>query len=102
MVKYEASVDGGRREWVHRAPRVTDAKRPTLAITIDAAGRRIVGGNPLDESTLEGLLKLSFDDDHGTSVVIKTMPGAPQRAATELVERARGIGFVHVSVVAGD
>jgi hypothetical protein len=105
-----ASFDSASRDVIlaslddrlHRAPRMTDAKHPTLAITIDAAGRRIVGGNPLDESTLEGLLKLSFDDDHTTAVVIKTLPGAPQRAATELVERARAIGLVHVSVVAGD
>jgi len=85
-----------------RTPRVTGASHPTLAITIDAAGRRIVGGNPLDDATLDGLLKLSFDDDRDTAVVIKRAPNAPQGAVVDVARRAKAAGLQRVSVVAGE
>ena len=71
---------------------------PTLVVVIDANGRRMVGGNTLDDDTLDGLLKLSFDDDKDTSILVQARAGAPQAVVTAVVDRARTIGLARVTV----
>ncbi|MBX3156348.1 MAG: hypothetical protein KF773_10145 [Deltaproteobacteria bacterium] len=75
---------------------------PTLVVLVDAAGRRMVGGNALDDDTLDGLLRLSFDDDAATSIVVQVRRGAPPRIVEAVLERARAIGLARVSKVTVD
>lgn len=73
-------------------------KHPTLAVTIDAAGAPSVGGQTLDDKTLDELLKLSFTDDPDTEVAITADSKAHYAAAYHVLERANAAGLKHVSV----
>ena len=103
-----ASIDAR----LHRPPRqavrasTTVAAAPvpidghtTLVIAIDAAGRSLIGGNVVDDDTLAGLLRMSYDDDHDTVIIVRPERGAPAAAVTKAAERAKAAGLVRVSTV---
>lgn len=91
------------RQVVHASARAgtpvpTDA-HPTLVIIIDAAGKSVIGGNPVDDDTLAGLLRMSYDDDHDTSIIVRAERGAPLAAVSRAAERAKAAGLQRVSTV---
>jgi biopolymer transport protein ExbD len=75
-----------------------ESKHPTLVIIVDETGNRIVGGNPVDDATLDGLLKLHFTDDKDTEVLIKTRDKAPQNVVLAIVQHAKAAGLQKVSI----
>ncbi len=94
------------RQVVHASTRAgtpvpTDA-HPTLVILIDAAGRSLIGGNQVDDDTLAGLLRMSYDDDHDTLIVVRTEHAAPAAAVSKAAERAKASGLTRVSIVPAD
>lgn len=94
------------RQVVHASTRAgtpvpTDA-HTTLVILIDAAGRSLIGGNPVADDTLAGLLRMSYDDDHDTLIVVRTEHAAPAAAVSKAAERAKAAGLTRVSIVPAD
>jgi biopolymer transport protein ExbD len=71
---------------------------PSLVLLVDATGRIVLGGQILDDGTLDGLMRLSFDDDHDTAVVVKPVRAAPQTMVTKVIDRAKAVGFTHVTI----
>lgn len=63
------------------APSEAAAKHPVVAIT-----------------TLDGILKLSFDDDHDTQVVVKTARGAPHAIVVKVLDHAKAVGLTHMAI----
>ena len=78
------------------------ARHPVLAITVDTAGQLILGGRVLDDASLDGLLQLSFTDDHDTEVVVKPSKGAPHAAVIKVFDHAKAAGLQRMSISAGD
>ena len=74
------------------------AQHPVLAITIDAAGQRILGGRVLDDDSLDGLLQLSAKDDPDTEVIVKAAKGAPHPAVIQVIDRAKAAGLRRMSI----
>ncbi len=86
-----------------RAARPTRAvpgagEHPTLVIVLDETGNRLVGGNILDEPTLDGLLRLHYTDDHETAVTIKAHANTPMASITAVVDRAKAAGLTRISI----
>jgi biopolymer transport protein ExbD len=71
---------------------------PTLVIVLDDSGNRLVGGNILDEPTLDGLLRLHYTDDHETAVTIKAQSKTPMTSITSVVDRAKAAGLTRISI----
>jgi biopolymer transport protein ExbD len=80
------------------APTPQPDAHPTLVIEIDAAGNSSVGGNVVDDATLDGLFRLSFNDDRETAIVIKAKAKAPQSAVIKVVDRAKAAGLKRISI----
>jgi hypothetical protein len=71
---------------------------PSLVLLVDVSGRIVLGGQTLDDGTLDGLMRLSYDDDHDTAIVLKPAKATPPAVVTKLTDRAKAIGFTHVTV----
>jgi hypothetical protein len=71
---------------------------PALVVAIDASGRALVGGAPMDEATLDGLLKLTFEDDHDAAVLVTFSRKASQAVVVKVVDRVKAAGLTHVSI----
>jgi biopolymer transport protein ExbD len=78
-------------------PDAPDAAHTTLVIDVDARGQHLVGGNAVDDPTLDDLLHMSVDDDRDTAIVVRYDPMAPQRAVSAALEHARKAGLTRVS-----
>ena len=74
---------------------------PSLVIIVDASGRSIIGGNAVDGPTLDGLLRLSVDDDRDTAIIIQPTRDAPHSAVAKVLELAKAAGLQRVSVSLG-
>ncbi|HEY5920921.1 MAG TPA: biopolymer transporter ExbD [Kofleriaceae bacterium] len=77
-------------------------KHPSLVVRIDAAGKPSVGGNVIDDATLDDLLRMSFVDDRNTQVVVKAAKGAPQSAVVKVLERAKAAGLTRLAIATDD
>jgi biopolymer transport protein ExbD len=75
---------------------------PTLIIKLDAAGERFIGGNAIDDSTLDDLLRMSFADDRDTNVVVKAARGTPKQAVIKVLDRAKAAGLQRLAVATDD
>jgi len=105
-----STFDEARRETIQltldrRLGRATKAKpvpksgeHPSLVIVLDDTGNRIVGGNILDEATLDGLLKLHYTDDRETSVTIKAGQATPTTAIASVVDHVKAAGLQRISI----
>jgi biopolymer transport protein ExbD len=71
---------------------------PTLEVGVDANGRASIGGNTIDDATLDELLKMSFADDRNTQVLVKAAPGAPHSAVVKILDRAKAAGLQKLSI----
>ena len=80
----------------------TRDSHPTLVIVLDPSGQKLIGGNAVDDSTLDGLFRLSFEDDADTAIVIKASRATPQRAVNQVLDRAKAAGLHRVSMVVDD
>jgi hypothetical protein len=81
---------------LRRGAPAPDAPHPTLVITIDAHGQRIIGGNAVDDATLDGLFQLSVSNDRETEIIVRG-PGASGRAGAHVAARARAAGLSRIS-----
>jgi hypothetical protein len=79
-------------------PAATQAVHAVVTITVRASGEAELGGQVLDDATLDGLLKMSFEDDHDTAVVVKTIKGAPHAAVVKVLEHAKSAGLTHLAI----
>jgi len=79
-------------------PAPQDASHPTLEILIDSQGQRIVGGNLVDDATLDGLLRLSFTDDPETAITVRLKGLPPQHIVIQVIDRAKAIGLRRVTI----
>jgi biopolymer transport protein ExbD len=70
----------------------------TLVIALDAQGVPHVGGQPVDDASLGELLKLTFDDDHDTEVVVKAPRKAPHEAVIKVLEAAKAAGLTRLAL----
>ena len=70
-----------------------------LIIGVDRRGGRIVGGNTLDDATLDGLLAEVAHDDPTTEIEVHAMPGATAGAVQGTLEHVRKAGLEHVRAV---
>jgi hypothetical protein len=105
-----AGFDASSREIIQRtldgrlgrAPKVAPGVQPTghatLVIVVDENGNRMIGGNAVDDATLDGLLKLHYADDKDTEVLIRTKDKAPQTVVLAIVQRAKAVGLQTVSI----
>ena len=50
---------------------------------------------------IDGLMRLSFDDDHDTAIVFQPHGTAPP-VVSRLVDRAKALGFTHVTIEPGN
>lgn len=73
-------------------------KTPFLEIVIDARGQRTIGGKPVADATLDGLLLLQFGDHPRTRVYIRSRR-APAGVVDDVVARARRAGLSRVTVL---
>jgi biopolymer transport protein ExbD len=89
---------GRKRVVAQTRPATTTPARAQLLITLDDAGDRFVGGQQLDDATLDELLQLSVADDPDTEVVIRTGRKTPPHRVAHVVERAKANGVRHVSL----
>ena len=88
-------------ERLHRAApasaSVTRVAHATVAIVVDAKGAAMIGGQPVDNDSLKQLLKMSYDDDHDTEVVVHAAKGVPPARIVEILDVAKGVGLVKAS-----
>ncbi|HEX5060071.1 MAG TPA: biopolymer transporter ExbD, partial [Kofleriaceae bacterium] len=75
---------------------------PTLVVRVDAAGRPSIGGNVIDEATLDELLRMSAADDRDTEVVVKAAPGAPHKSVVFVLEHAKAAGLHRMAIGTDD
>jgi hypothetical protein len=85
-------------ERLHRASPVVATKavaitHPSLVIMLDAAGTAHIGGQPVDDTMLDQLMKMSFDDDHETEVIVRAPRETPQAAVVNVLDRAKAAGL---------
>lgn len=73
-------------------------KTPILEIVVDARGQRKIGGKPLADATLDGMLLLQVGDDPRTRVFVRSV-GAPAEVVRDVVARAHKAGLRRVTVV---
>lgn len=90
-------------ERLHRrsAQATTAAATPahaTLVIALDEQGVPHVGGQPVDDASLRELLKLTYDDDHDTQVVVKTSRKAPHEAVIKILDAAKAVGLTRMAL----
>lgn len=90
----------GRKQAVVAQATPAVARHPVLAITVDDAGQRILGGRALDDDSLDGLLQLSAKDDPDTEVVVKAAKAAPHAVVIQLLDRAKAAGLRRMSIEA--
>ena len=84
-------------------PRAAPAdKHPTLVVTLDAAGKPSVGGNAIDDATLDDLLRMSAADDRDTQVVVKAVRGAPHAAVVKILDHAKAAGLSRLAIATDD
>lgn len=75
---------------------------PTLVVTIGPAGQPSIGGNVVDDTTLDELLKMSFADDPQTQIVVKAPRGSPQGPVVKVLERAKAAGLTRMAISTAD
>ena len=75
---------------------------PTLVIRVDAAGDPSIGGNTIDEPTLDELLRMSFADDRDTQIVVKAARATPKAAVVKILERAKAAGLRRLAIASDD
>ena len=93
-----ASLDArlGRKRTTPRPPPADT--HPSLVVHVDVAGKPSVGGNAIDDATLDDLLRMSFADDRLTQVVIQVAKGAPHSAVVKIMERAKAAGLTRLAI----
>jgi len=72
----------------------------TLVIAVDEQGVPHVGGQPVDDASLRELMKLTFDDDHGTEVVVKASRHTPHDAVVKVLDAAKVAGLTKLALAA--
>ena len=72
---------------------------PKLLVGIDDAGQRLVLGRVVDETTLDGLLRLSYEDDPDTEIVVRATKRAPRAAIVNLFDHAKTAGLQRLTAV---
>lgn len=91
---------------LQRAPtmrvKATTTAHPTLIVRVDAAGRPSIGGNVIDEATLDELLRMSAADDRDTEVVVKAAKNAPQASVRLVLEHAKAAGLHRMAIATDD
>ena len=70
-----------------------------LAIRVDRHGRRIVGGNAMDDRTLDELLALYAQNDPDVDVVVHADAGATSAAVQDALAHVQAAGLRHVRTV---
>lgn len=74
------------------------ASHPQLVVRLDAQQRAIIGGQPVDDTTLGDLFRMSFTDDPDTEVVVKAVRGTPNGTIVRVLDQAKAAGLTHVGV----
>jgi biopolymer transport protein ExbD len=97
-----ATVDSRLQRARSKPKAVPRDTHPTLVIRVDTAGRPNVGGNAIDDTTLDELLALSFTDDRDTQVVVKAARGAPHSAVVKILDRAKAAGLTRLAIATDD
>ena len=87
----------GRKTLAASAPKA----HPTLVIQINDGGERLVGGRPVDDATLDELLKLSAADDANTELVVRATRKVPRDSVQKLMDRAKAAGITKMSLAVG-
>jgi biopolymer transport protein ExbD len=91
----------GRKSTPLALPAAT-ARHPKLLIGVSASGEAVVGGRPVDDATLDELLRDGVADDRDTELVVKASKAAPYAAVVKLLDRAKAAGIARVTLEAGD
>jgi biopolymer transport protein ExbD len=76
----------------------TAVKHAVFAVKVSATGEVENGGMVLSDAMLDSLLKMSFEDDHDTSVVVKAARGAPHDVVVHVLDRAKAAGLSHLAI----
>ena len=76
--------------------KVQPVAHATLVIAVDDQGMAHVGGQPVDDASLGELMKMSFDDDHETQVVVQATRHTPQAAIVKVLDAAKAVGLTRV------
>lgn len=74
---------------------------PSLVILINDAGEKLVGGRPVDDATLDELLRLSAADDANTEVVVRATHKVPRDSVRTVMDRAKAAGLTKMSLAVG-
>jgi biopolymer transport protein ExbD len=88
---------------LHRKRAVAEVRpptraHPTVVVTLTDTGDSLVGGRVIDGDTLGELLRLSFQDDPETEVVVKASARTPHTAVIGVIDRANAVGLHRVSL----
>jgi len=70
----------------------------TLVITVDAQGAATVGGQSVDDDVMRRLMKISYDDDHDTQVVVKASKKTPHAAVVKILDAAKAAGLTKLAM----